>query len=161
MLELAGTVADGAILNWLSAEDVARVAPYVHAGGPDKQIVARIFVCPTDDPATTRATAKRLLTGYLTVPGYAEFHRWLGRGPRLSAMWAAWRAGDRRGAVAAVADDVVDELMVISTQAECAAHVKRYVAAGVRVPALAFVPLDPSRDVFADALAVAAAYRAD
>ena len=37
------TEADGAIVNWLSAEDVARVAPFVG----DKEIVARIFVAPT------------------------------------------------------------------------------------------------------------------
>jgi probable F420-dependent oxidoreductase len=160
MLRLAGTVGDGAILNWLSAQDVARVVPYVHEGGPDKRIVARIFLCPTDDPAPVRAAAKRLITGYLTVPGYAAFHEWLGRGPRLAGVWAAWRAGDRRAAVAAVGDDVVEELIVLGTPAECAAHIKRYVTAGVEVPALSFVPLDPSRDLVADAIAVAAAYHA-
>jgi probable F420-dependent oxidoreductase len=158
MLRLAGAVGDGAILNWLSAEDVATVVPHVHEGGPGKQIVARVFVCPTGDAPAVRATAKRMVTGYLTVPGYAEFHRWLGRGPALTPMWQAWQAGDRRAAVAAVPDAVVDDLLVIGTPAECAAHVKRYVAAGVAVPALSFVPLDPSRDVFADILAVAAAY---
>ncbi len=49
MLKLAGREADGAIINWLSADDVPKVTPYVHQGGPDKEIVARIFVCPTDD----------------------------------------------------------------------------------------------------------------
>jgi probable F420-dependent oxidoreductase len=158
MLRLAGAAGDGAILNWLSADDVTRVVPYVHAGGPGKQIVARIFLCPTDDRPAVRAVAKRLITGYLTVPGYADFHRWLGRGEVLAPMWAAWQAGDRRAAVAAVPDDVVDELLVTGTPIECAAHIKRYAEAGVHVPALAFVPLDPARDVFADALAVAAAY---
>ncbi len=46
MLRLAGREADGAIINWLAADDVPKVAPYVHQGGPDKEIVARIFVCP-------------------------------------------------------------------------------------------------------------------
>ena len=40
MLKLAGRVGDGAILNWLSADDVKTVAPYVHAGGEGKEIVA-------------------------------------------------------------------------------------------------------------------------
>ena len=43
MLRLAGEEGDGAILNWLSADDVARVAPYV---GDDKEIMARLFVVP-------------------------------------------------------------------------------------------------------------------
>jgi alkanesulfonate monooxygenase SsuD/methylene tetrahydromethanopterin reductase-like flavin-dependent oxidoreductase (luciferase family) len=158
MLRLAGDVGDGAVLNWLSAGDVARVVPLVHEGGAGRQVAARIFVCPTDAAPAARAAAKRLITAYLTVPGYAEFHRWLGRGAVLAPMWQAWQAGDRRGAVAAVPDEVVDELLVIGTPEQCAAHVRRYVDAGVAVPVLAYVPLDPARDVFADALAVAAAY---
>ena len=55
MLRLAGEEGDGAIVNWLSAEDVARVAPYVG----DKEIVARIFVVPSDDFAEVRAIAAR------------------------------------------------------------------------------------------------------
>jgi probable F420-dependent oxidoreductase len=160
MLRLAGSLGDGAVLNWLSAQDVARVVPLVHEGGPGKQIVARIFVCPTDTPDAVRAAAKRLITGYLTVPGYADFHRWLGRGERLEPMWRAWREGDRRGAVAAVDDALVDELFVIGTPEQCAAHVRRYADGGVHVPVLMFVPLDPTRDVVDDAVALAARYGA-
>ncbi len=158
MLRLAGTLGDGAILNWLSADDVARVVPYVHEGGPDKRIAARVFLCPTEEPDAVRAAAKRLITGYLTVPGYAEFQRFLGRGPRLEPMWRAWQAGDRRSAVEAVEDALVDELFVIGTPAQCAAHVRRYVHNGVHVPVLAFVPLDPSRSTVDDAIAVAEHY---
>jgi probable F420-dependent oxidoreductase len=158
MLRLAGAVGDGAILNWLSTSDVERIVPLVQAAGPGRRIVARIFCCPTDDPGTVRAAARRLVTGYLTVPGYADFHRWLGRGPLLEPMWAAWEAGDRRAAVDAVPPEVLDDLFVIGTPAECAAHIRRYVHSGVDVPVLNFLPLDPGRDELTDALAVAAAY---
>jgi probable F420-dependent oxidoreductase len=157
MLRLAGQLADGAILNWLSADDVHRVVPYVHEGGEGKRIVARLFICPTREPDVVRAAAKRLITGYLTVPGYADFHRFLGRGDQLADMWAAWERGDRRGALAAVSDALVDELFILGTPGDCAAHIARYVHSGVDVPVLKFLALDPSRDVFADALAVAAA----
>jgi probable F420-dependent oxidoreductase len=163
MLRLAGGEADGAILNWLSTSDVERVLPLVHGAGRDRggrrRIVARLFVCPTDNPEPVRAAARRLVTAYLTVPGYAEFHRWLGRGPLLEPMWAAWEAGDRRAAVEAVPERVLDELFVIGTPQECAAHIRRYVYSGLDVPVLSFLPLDPARDELTDALAVAAAYR--
>ncbi|GIH16456.1 LLM class F420-dependent oxidoreductase [Rugosimonospora africana] len=159
MLRLAGSLGDGAILNWLSADDVATVVPYVHEGGPGKRVAARVFLCPTDEPDAVRAAAKRLITGYLTVPGYADFQRFLGRSERLEPMWRAWQAGDRRAAVQAVEDALVDELFVIGTPAECAAHVRRYVHNGVHVPVLAFVPLDPSRDTVTDAIAVAEHYQ--
>ena len=37
MLRLARKEGDGAILDWLSAEDVKTVAPYVHEGGPTRR----------------------------------------------------------------------------------------------------------------------------
>ena len=43
MLRLAGREADGAILNWLSADDVPTAVAEV---GPGKDVVARIFVVP-------------------------------------------------------------------------------------------------------------------
>src|SRR5918996_2106039 len=54
MLKLAGREGDGAIINWLSADDVATVAPIVQAAGDgsEKEVVARIFVAPVDDADT-------------------------------------------------------------------------------------------------------------
>lgn len=140
MLRLAGREGDGAILNWLSAEDVRRVAPIVDAGGPGKEIVARIFVCPSTDTEAVRAAGRFAIAAYLNVPVYAAFHEWLGRGDRLAPMWEAWRAGDRKAAVAAVPDDVVDELIVHGSPEDCRDHVQRYVAAGVTTPVLAVLP---------------------
>ena len=78
MLRLAGREADGAILNWLSADDVAKVVPEV---GPGKAIVARIFVCPTEDADRARYVGRIGIAAYLNVAVYAAFHEWLGRGP--------------------------------------------------------------------------------
>ena len=142
MLRLAGREADGAILNWLSAEDVATsVAEVAQAGGAGKEIVARIFVIPTEDADLARMVGRRMITAYLNVNAYAEFHRWLGRGPALQPMWDAWAAGDRKGALAAIPDEVVDELVVHGSAAECRAHVRRYMDHGVTIPALAVIPV--------------------
>jgi probable F420-dependent oxidoreductase len=139
MLRLAGREADGAILNWLSAEDVRTVIPHV---GPGKEIVARIFVLPSADTDLVRAQARQLIAGYLTVPVYRAFHEWLGRGPALEPMWRAWAAGDRRAAAASVPDQVIDELIVHGTPEQCQAHIQRYVSAGVTTPVLALLPVD-------------------
>src|SRR3954468_19300992 len=80
MLRLAGRDADGAIVNWLSSEDVKTVAPYVRESGADKEIAARIFVAPTTDADTARGVAKFAIAAYMTVPVYRAFHEWLGRG---------------------------------------------------------------------------------
>ena len=138
MLRLAGREADGAILNWLSAGDVGKAVAEV---GPGKEIVARLFVVPNGDAEAARAAGRRLIAGYLNVRAYAEFHRWLGRGPALEPMWAAWSAGDRKGALAAIPDAVVDDLIVHGTPEECRRHVDRYVASGVTIPVVHVFPI--------------------
>jgi probable F420-dependent oxidoreductase len=137
MLRLAGREADGAILNWLSADDVSKVVPEVGSG---KAIVARIFVCPTEDADRARFVGRVGIAAYLNVAVYAAFHQWLGRGPLLEGMWAAWKAGDRKAALAAIPDEVVDALIVHGSPEECRAHVQRYVDNGVTVPVLALLP---------------------
>jgi probable F420-dependent oxidoreductase len=140
MLRLAGRESDGAILNWLAPGDVATVTRYVHAAGPGKEIAARIFVAATADAEAARGIGRRALAAYLNVPVYRAFHQWLGRGERLAPMWAAWEAGDRRGALAALDDDLVDELVVHGSPGACRERVAQYVAAGVHTPILALLP---------------------
>ena len=141
MLRLAGRESDGAILNWLAPGDVATVTPYVHAAGPGREIAARIFVAATADAEAGRALGRRALAAYLNVPVYRAFHEWLGRGERLAPMWAAWEAGDRRAALAALDDDLVDDLVVHGSPEACRERVGRYVEAGVQTPILALLPV--------------------
>jgi probable F420-dependent oxidoreductase len=154
LIRVAAQEADGIVLNWLSAADVRTVLNEVDSL---PEVAARIFVCPSTNPDIVRAGARRLISTYGSVPTYAAFHRWLGRGPALEQTWAAWAAGDRKGATAAVPDEVVDALVVHGSPAECAAHLADYVAAGVTRPVVKMLALDPERDVFADALAVGVA----
>jgi alkanesulfonate monooxygenase SsuD/methylene tetrahydromethanopterin reductase-like flavin-dependent oxidoreductase (luciferase family) len=173
MLRLAGRESDGAIINWLSADDVRQVVPHVRQGGPvnggpgalnersgsppvnrgsgglkersgsppvSKEVVARIFVAAGEDADAARAVARRAIAAYLTVGVYRAFHEWLGRGERLAPMWRAWEAGDRKAALAAIPDEVVDELVVHGPPERCRDHVRRYVDAGVTTPVLALLP---------------------
>jgi probable F420-dependent oxidoreductase len=142
MLRLAGREGDGAIVNWLSAEDVATVAPIVHkaGGGEPREVVARIFVAPTDDADTVRGMGRYAIAAYLNVPVYAAFHEWLGRGDQLADMWRLWKEGDRKAAVAAIPDSLVDELIVWGSPEKCREHLARYVENGVTTPAIALLP---------------------
>ena len=151
MLKLAGREGDGAIINWLSADDVSTVAPIVQAAGDGtaKEVVARIFVAPTDDADVVRAMGRYAIAAYLNVPVYAAFHEWMGRGELLGDMWRLWKEGDRKAALAAIPDQVVDDLIVWGPPEKCREHIQRYVANGVTTPALAILPfgLDPRQAV--------------
>ena len=143
MLRLAGREGDGAIINWLSDEDVKTVAPIVHEAAPDgaeREIVARIFCAPVDDPETVYPAAKFAIAAYMNVPVYRRFHEWMGRGDVFQPMWDKWAEGDRKGAVEAIPDSVVDELIVHGPPEACREKIQRYIANGVTTPALAPLP---------------------
>lgn len=170
MLRLAGREADGVVLNWLAATDVPtclRAFAEGADGGPvpaaGKEVAARIFVCPTEDAEYARGVARRLIAGYLTVPAYAAYQRWLGREDALAPMWRLWAAGERREAAASVPDEVVDALVLHGSPEEIRAGLRAYADQGVTtlVPALLPTPgrtgggADPVRALEAAVRAVA------
>ncbi|MFC4530804.1 LLM class F420-dependent oxidoreductase [Sphaerisporangium dianthi] len=134
MLRLAAEEADGAITNWLSPQDVGKVRAELGAG---TELIARLFVCVSEDAEKVRRLGKRMLAAYLTVPVYAAFHEWLGRGEVLRPMHEAWAAGDRQGALDVIPDEVVDALIVHGDAATCRARVQEYVDNGLTTPVLA------------------------
>lgn len=153
MLRMAAEESDGAIINWLSAKDVATVAPIVNAAGPGKEIVARIMVMPTEDAEAARRAGRRLVATYLNVPVYAAFQEWLGRADDLSAMWKLWAEGNRKAAAASVPDHVVDELILHGSPESCREQVLAYVENGVTTPVLSILPTGEDARRLATALA--------
>ncbi|MEV4184196.1 LLM class F420-dependent oxidoreductase [Streptosporangium canum] len=137
MLRLAAEEADGAITNWLSPQDIRKVRSEI---GPDTELIARLFVCVSEDAEKVRELGRRMLAGYLTVPVYAAFHDWLGRGEALRPMHEAWAAGDRQAALRAIPDEVVDALIVHGDAATCRARIRQYVDNGLSTPVLAPIP---------------------
>jgi len=137
MLRMAGRESDGAIINWLSASDVATVAPIVRETNPDAEIVARIFVVPTEDADVARGIAKFAAAAYLNVPVYRAFHEWLGRSDALGEMWQRGGDGDRKGAVASIPDEVADDLILHGSPDQIRSKVQAYVDNGVTTPVLA------------------------
>jgi probable F420-dependent oxidoreductase len=137
MLRLAAAEAGTAITNWISPADVPKIRAVT---GEDCELVARIFVCPTTDAAAAREIGRRAIAAYLTVPVYAAFQSWLGRGEVLKPMQDAWAAGDRRGALSLVPDEVVDELFIHGAPQACRERVDEYRAQGLDTPTIAITP---------------------
>jgi probable F420-dependent oxidoreductase len=153
MLRLAGREADGAITNWLAPEDVTTVAAELAKGGVDKELAARIFVAPTADRDTARAVGRFALAAYLTVPVYRAFHDWLGRTELMQPMQDAWAAGDRKAALEAIPDELVDALVVHGEPAACRDRIQQYVDAGITTPVLAVLPVGVDAAAAAKSLA--------
>lgn len=138
MLQVAGEVADGVILNWLAAADVPRVVALVGEAaaraGRDPaavEITARLLVNVDPPGDAADVGVRRHVTAYLNVPVYRSYQEWLGRGAELAAMWQAWERGDRKGAVAAVPERVMNDLILRGSPGDIRAHVQRYLDAGI------------------------------
>jgi alkanesulfonate monooxygenase SsuD/methylene tetrahydromethanopterin reductase-like flavin-dependent oxidoreductase (luciferase family) len=143
MQRLAAAEADAVALNFLSASDVATVlaaADGVQRALSDPlSVQARVFVVPGQGDAA-ELSARRMIAAYLTVPVYANFQRWLGRGEQLADMQAAWDGGDRAKAVELIPDAVVHDLFLIGSPSTCAQRVRAYLDAGVEIATLALLP---------------------
>jgi alkanesulfonate monooxygenase SsuD/methylene tetrahydromethanopterin reductase-like flavin-dependent oxidoreductase (luciferase family) len=92
-------------------------------------------VFPSDDAGLVYAVGKRAIASYLTVPVYAAFHEWLGRGDQLADLWRLWKEGDRKAAADSIPNEVVDQLLVWGKPEQCREHIQRYIDNGVTTPA--------------------------
>jgi probable F420-dependent oxidoreductase len=154
MLRVAGEVGDGVIINWLSADDVpTSIAVCREAAGragrdpAALEITARLLINIDPPSPQSDLAVRRHVTAYLNVPVYRAFQEWLGRAEALGPMWNAWQSGDRRAAVAAVPERVMNDLIIRGSMETIRAHVQRYLDAGVDTAFLALSTLeqDPAR----------------
>jgi probable F420-dependent oxidoreductase len=158
MLELAGEIADGVLLNWIPPETVPESIRHLQAGarragrtlGADFEIASFIRTCVTDDVEGARRTLARDITGYATVDVYASFFRSAGFAAEIDAVNEAWKAGDRAGAVTRLSPRVLDGLGVVGPETFCRDRIADFARAGLTMPVvLPFVPAgsDPSTAV--------------
>ena len=78
---------------------------------PAPPVVEHVYVPAPSSGVLTAGGVVLAIAAYLTVPVYAAFHEWLGRDEILADMWRLWKDGDRKGALAAIPDSLVDELI--------------------------------------------------
>jgi len=141
MLELAGEIADGVILNFMPVEAVPRMLAHVREGaarsGRDAaklEVVARFQTLVTDDVPRARDAIRQMMGPYFATSVYNRFVAWCGFAEEARALDAAWRARDRARNVAAVTDDMVDRLAIIGTPERCRERLAAFVGAGVTTP---------------------------
>jgi probable F420-dependent oxidoreductase len=148
MLELAGEIADGVVLNWIPPETVPVSIEHLEAGAKkagrtlgDFEIASFIRTCVTDEAGAAREALARDITGYATVDAYANFFRNAGFAEEVDLVNAAWRAGDRSGAVKQVSQRFLDGLGVVGPEAFCRERIAEFARAGLTQPVI--VPFAP------------------
>jgi probable F420-dependent oxidoreductase len=150
-LRLAGEIADGVLMNWIGPETVPHAIAQVQAGAKRAgrsldgfEIGAFIRTCVTEAAEPARQTLARDITGYTTVEAYAAYFRASGFADEIDAVQAAWKAGDRVGAVARLSPRVLDALGVVGPEAHCRERIAEFARAGLTMPVV--VPFAPEGD---------------
>src|SRR6185436_6487356 len=138
MLELAGEIADGVLLNWIPPEAVPASLAHLQTGArragrtlENFEIASFIRTCVTDDAAAARQTLARDITGYATVDVYASFFRDAGFAAEVDAVNEAWKAGDRAEAVKRVTPRVLEGLGVVGSEQHCRDRIAEFERAGL------------------------------
>jgi probable F420-dependent oxidoreductase len=141
MLELAGEIADGVILNFMPVEAVPRMLEHVRRGaeraGRDAsqlEIVSRFQTVVTDDVAGARSALRHMMGPYFATSVYNRFVAWCGFPDEAAAILAGWQAKDRARNLAAVTDDMIDRLAIIGSAAHCRDRIEAFARAGVTTP---------------------------
>ena len=134
MLRLAAEIADGALANFLPLGNVDRVVSTF--GRPDKEVACRFFSIhgPEDEALVT---AKRTFVAYATVPVYAEFFRWLGRGEEVDPVVDAWNGGDRKRALELAPETLIRETFLLGPLEAQRERLDEFTAAGIDTAVLA------------------------
>jgi probable F420-dependent oxidoreductase len=126
MLELAGTDADGVLLNWCSAAEVSRAAGRVRAAAiaagraaEDVEVATYVRVAVDDDRDRARAALAREIGQYCALPAYAAHFERQGFGDAVARVKEAHRAGaDALGLAEALGPEVLDGLGWAGTPAD-------------------------------------------
>lgn len=164
MLELAGEICDGAVLNYVVSVDyIKRAIGLVEQGARKvgksiKEIdLPELLVCclSDKDPQAAMAEGKKLVAYYLAT----EPHIMKASGVSEELLekvqslltWPATEA-DYIRAAKEIPDEVVRDLMAVGTSVECRAKIKEYIDAGVTCPILFPIMPDirPVVDAFAE-----------
>ncbi|MEX1165078.1 MAG: LLM class flavin-dependent oxidoreductase [Nitriliruptor sp.] len=118
MLQLAGSAADGVLLNWSSTGEVARAGERVRAARgaagrdpDDAQVVTYVRVAVADDRDAAVAALAREIATYAALPAYAAHFERQGFGDAVERVKAAHKAGaDAAGKAEALGADALGQL---------------------------------------------------
>lgn len=148
MLELAGELADGVLLNFVPVSAVPRALDAVARGAeragrvapPDTAIMLPCTV--NGDRAAAREPFAHALAFYLSAPPYQQALTWYGLGDEVARAEEAWAAKDIERVRREISTDLVDALGAFGPLDHCVARVEDYWRAGVNAVAVSPIESD-------------------
>ena len=144
MLELAGELADGVLMNWTAESFVAQSVEYVKRGaeraGRDPSeidIAGYVRVAPGGDEGAVRASLRGQVARYAGNAFYRNFFAETGFGDEMTEAAEALAAGDVARASEAITLEMQDQVAIVGSPEHCRAALERRRAAGLQSPVVA------------------------
>jgi probable F420-dependent oxidoreductase len=149
MLELAGEIGDGLVVNLFPVTAMPRILAAYRRGaaraGRDAsrdEVVCRFQVGVTDDLPAARNLIRLAFTGYVAQPVYNAYFRWCGFETEAAAVAEAFARGDRAASAAAMSDELIDRIAILGPATRCREQIAEFVAAGVTTPVISPIATD-------------------
>lgn len=151
MLELAGEVADGVVLNLAPLEVLPRMLEHIDTGAKrsgrrveDLDVACIFNTYVTSDPEGAVAQFGRVSAYYYAMPAYNAFLAWCGYKDAAQALTETTASGDRATAAAVLSPDLIRKLAIIGDADACRATLRAYHQAGLNTPIVGAVAQDPA-----------------
>ena len=144
MLELAGEMADGVLMNWTAESFIREAVQHVKRGaekaGRDPSeidIAGYVRVAAGGNEDAVRASLRGQVARYASNTFYRNFFVETGFGDEMAEAANALAAGDVARASSAITQEMQDQLAVVGSPEECRAALERRRAAGLQLPVVA------------------------
>ena len=144
MLELAGEMADGVLMNWTAESFIREAAEHVKHGaekaGRDPSeidIAGYVRVAAGGDEDAVRASLRSQVARYASNTFYRNFFVETGFGDEMTEAAEALAAGDLARASEAITQEMQDQVAVVGSPEECRAALERRRAVGLQHPVVA------------------------
>ena len=144
MLELAGEMADGVLMNWTAESFIPQAIEHIERGarmaGRDMSeidIAGYVRVAPDGDEGAVRASLQEQVARYASNVFYRNFFVETGFGEEMAEAAHALAAGDLARASEAITREMQDQVAVVGSADACRAALERRRAAGLQQPVVA------------------------
>ena len=144
MLELAGEMADGVLLNWTAADFLQQAIRHIRRGAErvgrdpaEVDIAGYVRVAVVDELAAARESLKRQVARYASMPFYRDFFRHTGFADEMGVAEWAMQQGDAEAAAQAISQEMLGQVAIVGTAEECRAELEKRRALGLQQPVVA------------------------
>ncbi len=156
MLQLAGAVADGVLMNWASLDYIPEAIAHIRQGAeaagrsPDEvEIACYLRTCVTDQPEVVEAACRAQLARYGSMTYYQKYFERIGFVDEATIMAEAWQRGDREAAMQAVTLPMIQSTTIYGSAETCRQRLQAYRDAGLQHPIIAPFPIgEPIQETF-------------